>query len=66
MDIKPEEIVAFGDNHNDIGMLQLAGLGVAMGNAHEEVQAAADYITLSNAQDGVAVVIEEMVLPTLR
>ena len=66
LDIKPEEIVAFGDNHNDIGMLQLAGLGVAMGNAHEEVKAAADYVTLSNAQDGVAVVIEEMILPTLK
>ncbi len=64
--IKPEEIVAFGDNHNDIGMLQLAGLGVAMGNAHEEVKAEADYVTLSNAEDGVALVIEELVLPTLR
>ncbi len=64
--IKPEEIVAFGDNHNDIGMLRLAGLGVAMGNAHDEVKAAADYITLSNAEEGVAVVIEEMILPTLR
>ena len=64
--IKPEEIVAFGDNHNDIGMLRLAGLGVAMGNAHEEVKAAADYITLSNAEDGVAVVTEEMILPELR
>jgi Cof subfamily protein (haloacid dehalogenase superfamily) len=66
MHIKPEEIVAFGDNHNDIGMLQLAGLGVAMGNAHEEVQAAADYVTLSNAEDGVAIVVEELILPTLR
>jgi Cof subfamily protein (haloacid dehalogenase superfamily) len=64
--IKPEEIVAFGDNHNDIGMLQLAGLGVAMGNAHEEVKVAADYVTLSNAEDGVAVVIEDLVLPALR
>jgi Cof subfamily protein (haloacid dehalogenase superfamily) len=64
--IKPEEIVAFGDNHNDIGMLQLAGLGVAMGNAHEEVKDAADYVTLSNAEDGVAVVIEDLVLPALR
>ena len=64
--IKPEEIVAFGDNHNDIGMLQFAGLGVAMGNAHEEVKVAADYVTLSNAADGVAVVIEELVLPALR
>ena len=64
--IRPEEIVAFGDNHNDIGMLQLAGLGVAMGNAHEEVKMAADYVTLSNAEDGVAVVVEDLVLPTLR
>ena len=47
-------------------MLQLAGLGIAMGNAHEEVQAAADYITLSNAEDGVAVAIEDLVLPALR
>ena len=64
--IKPEEIVAFGDNHNDIGMLQLAGLGVAMGNANEEVKMAADYVTLSNAEDGVAAVIEDLILPTLR
>jgi Cof subfamily protein (haloacid dehalogenase superfamily) len=64
--IKPEEIVAFGDNHNDIGMLRMAGLGVAMGNAHEEVKAAADYVTLSNAQDGVAVVIEELILPAFK
>ena len=60
LNIMPEEIVAFGDNHNDIGMLRLAGLGVAMGNAHEEVKAAADYVTGSNAEDGVAAVIEEM------
>lgn len=64
--IKPEEIAAFGDNHNDIGMLQLAGLGVAMGNAPEEVKMIADYVTLSNAEDGVAVVIEDLILPTLR
>jgi Cof subfamily protein (haloacid dehalogenase superfamily) len=63
--IKHEEIVAFGDNHNDIGMLQLAGLGVAMGNAPEEVKMAANYVTLSNAEDGVAEVLEKMILPTL-
>ncbi len=66
LNIKPEEIVAFGDNHNDIGMFRLAGLGVAMGNAHEEVQAAADYVTFSNAEDGVAEVIEKMILPAFR
>jgi len=64
--IGPAEIVAIGDNHNDIGMLQLAGLGVAMGNAHAEVQREADYITGSNAEDGVALAIEERVLPAIR
>jgi Cof subfamily protein (haloacid dehalogenase superfamily) len=59
--IAPEEIMAFGDNHNDIGMLQFAGLGVAMGNAHVEVKEAADYVTLSNAEDGVAVAIETLI-----
>jgi len=64
--IAPAEIVAIGDNHNDIGMLRFAGLGVAMGHAHAEVKAAADYVTLSNAEQGVAAVIEEVVLPSLR
>ena len=63
--IKPEEVVAIGDGHNDIGMLQFAGLGVAMGNAHEEVKREADYVTRSNAEDGVALVIEEVILPTI-
>ncbi|HET8852091.1 MAG TPA: HAD hydrolase family protein, partial [Ktedonobacteraceae bacterium] len=61
--IPAEEVVAIGDNHNDIGMLRFAGLGVAMGNAHAEVKAAADFVTLSNTEDGVAVVVEEMILP---
>jgi len=64
--IAPAEVVAIGDNHNDIGMLRFAGLGVAMGHAHAEVKAAADYVTLSNAEEGVAAVIEEVVLPSLR
>ncbi len=64
--IAAEEVVAFGDNHNDIGMLRFAGLGVAMGNAHDEVKDEADYVTSSNAEDGVAVAIEKLVLPKLR
>lgn len=60
--IKPEEVMAFGDNHNDVGMLRFAGLGVAMSNAHDEVKAAADYVTLSNAEEGVAAAIERFVL----
>lgn len=66
LDIQPAEIVAIGDGHNDIGMIQFAGLGVAMENAHKEVKDAANHITRSNAEDGVAVVIEEMILPTLK
>ncbi len=64
--IARQEVVAIGDNHNDIGMIRFAGLGVAMGNAHDEVKAAADFVTLSNAEEGVARVIEELILPNLR
>lgn len=46
-------LIAFGDSHNDIDMLTTAGIGVAMGNAEEEVKSAADHITLSNEEDGV-------------
>lgn len=64
--IRAEEIVAIGDGHNDIEMIRFAGLGVAMDNAHEEVKRAADYVTHSNAEDGVAHAIEELVLPKLK
>jgi hydroxymethylpyrimidine pyrophosphatase-like HAD family hydrolase len=52
--IKQEEIVAFGDNHIYIGMRRLVDIGAVMGNAHREVKAAADYVTLSTAENGVA------------
>ncbi|PWJ49467.1 Cof-type HAD-IIB family hydrolase [Faecalicatena contorta] len=60
--IEPEEIMACGDRDNDIAMLKAAGLGVAMGNAEDEVKAAADYITLSNEEEGAAKAIERFVL----
>jgi hypothetical protein len=60
--ICPEEAVAVGDNYNDLEMIDLAGLGVAMGNAPPEVKAKADYITASNTEDGVAQVIEKFIL----
>jgi Cof subfamily protein (haloacid dehalogenase superfamily) len=63
--IAPAEVVAIGDNHNDIGMLQFAGLGIAMGNAHDEVKIAANYVTTRNSEEGVALALEEKVLPTL-
>jgi Cof subfamily protein (haloacid dehalogenase superfamily) len=53
-----DEVVAFGDMPNDIPMLLWAGLGVAMGNAHPEVLAAADEVTAPNSDDGVARVLE--------
>ncbi|OBK76644.1 Cof-type HAD-IIB family hydrolase [Mycobacterium sp. 1274761.0] len=56
--ITAEDVVAFGDMPNDIPMLRWAGLGVAMGNAHVEALAAADEVTASNSDDGLARVLE--------
>ena len=58
--IDPADVVAFGDNLNDVEMLRFAGLGVAMGNAEPEAVAAADRVTLTNNEDGVAAVIETL------
>lgn len=52
--ISRDEIVAFGDSNNDLSMLKYAGLGVAMGNGTEEIKKHADFITLSNDENGVA------------
>ena len=47
------------DGYNDLSMIRFAGLGIAMGNAQEPVKKAADYITLSNEEDGVAEAINK-------
>ena len=60
--IRKEEIMACGDGMNDIAMLKVVGLGVAMANADPEVREAADYITASNDEDGVAKAIEKFAL----
>jgi Cof subfamily protein (haloacid dehalogenase superfamily) len=60
--LEREETLAIGDHFNDIELLQWAGLGVAMGNAQPEVQAAADYVTGSLHEDGVAQAIERFIL----
>lgn len=52
--IRPEETIAFGDGENDIEMLRFAGTGIAMGNAWDNVKAAADYVTAEIDEDGVA------------
>ena len=54
MGIAPEHVLACGDGENDIEMLELAGIGVAMGNADESVCAAADFVSTPYDQDGVA------------
>jgi Cof subfamily protein (haloacid dehalogenase superfamily) len=58
LDISAEDTVAFGDMPNDVPMLLWAGHGVAMGNAHPEALAAANEITESNDDDGLARVLE--------
>ncbi|MEG2291119.1 MAG: Cof-type HAD-IIB family hydrolase [Clostridium sp.] len=59
--IDRSEVICVGDNENDISMIEFAGLGVAMGNGEEMVKAKADYITLTNEEDGVAHVIEKFI-----
>ena len=59
--IGPEEIIAIGDDVNDIPMLTSAGLGVAMGNARPEIQALAKKVIGSNAEEGLAQFLEELV-----
>ena len=54
INLTPADLIAFGDGYNDLSMLKLAGMGVAMENAAPEVRAEADYVTLSNEEDGVA------------
>ena len=54
INLTPADLMAFGDGYNDLSMLKLASVGVAMANAAPEVRADADYVTLSNEEDGVA------------
>ncbi|MFJ9849129.1 HAD family hydrolase [Streptomyces sp. NPDC101150] len=60
--VKAADTVAFGDMPNDIAMFAWAARGVAMGNAHDELKAVADEITVSNEEDGIAVVLERLYL----
>jgi len=60
--IRQEEMIAIGDGDNDLEMLEYAGLGIAMGNAHDEVKQAADAVTASNDEDGIAKAIQKYIL----
>ena len=59
LNLTADQMICCGDGYNDITMLQAAGLGVAMGNAVEELKEAADYITKTNDEDGVLHVIDQ-------
>jgi len=61
--IVSSQVIAFGDMPNDLPMLRWAGHGVAVANAHVDVLAAADEVTLSNNEDGVAVMLERLLVP---
>jgi len=63
LDIKKEEIMACGDSGNDLDMIRAVGLGIAMGNASEQIKSAASYITKTNEEDGVAYAIQKFCLP---
>lgn len=60
--IKREEVIAIGDSYNDLAMIQFAGLGVAMGNAPDDIKAIADLVTDTNMEDGVAKIVETHML----
>lgn len=60
--LKHEELIAVGDSHNDLSMIQVAGLGVAMANATEAVKRVADYVTTSNNADGIAHLLNKYIL----
>ena len=60
--ITAENVLAIGDNYNDVEMLAYAGIGVAMGNAPEDVQSLGDWVAPHVDEDGVAVAIEKFIL----
>jgi hydroxymethylpyrimidine pyrophosphatase-like HAD family hydrolase len=60
LEINRSEVIACGDMPNDVSMLAWAGLGIAVANAHPEVLAVADEVTASNDEDGVALVLEQL------
>jgi len=60
--LQPENVMAIGDNFNDVEMISYAGVGVAMGNAPDAVKAGANWVAPDVEEDGVAAAIEEFVL----
>ena len=61
LDMTPDDLVACGDGFNDVEMIKYASLGIAMGNAVDEVKAVSDYVTRSNDDNGIVDVIEKFI-----
>lgn len=64
LDMDRKDLVACGDGYNDLTMIEYAGVGVAMANAQDIVKEHADYITLSNDEDGLVPVVDKFILAT--
>ena len=60
------EVGAFGDGVRDVGVLQMCGLGIAMGNARESVRACAEQVTVTNDEDGVAQALESLIIAKMQ
>ena len=66
LNVKRDEVMAIGDGVCDVTMIQLAGMGVAMGHSRDSVKVCADYVTTSNEEDGVALAVENLILADVR
>lgn len=64
--MKREEVIAIGDGACDVTMIQMAGLGIAMGHSQDSVKVCADYVTASSDEDGVAQAVEKIVIEEIR
>lgn len=60
--VSRQQLIAVGDNYNDLGMIRIAGLGVAMANAPEAIKRSADYVTTSNTSNGIQHLINKYIL----
>jgi len=60
--LSANEVMAIGDQENDLAMIEYAGTGVAMGNAIDQLKAISQFVTKTNMEDGVAVAIQKLVL----
>ena len=64
--LEQSEVMAIGDNYNDLTMIEYAGVGVAMGNAYPDIQAKANFVTLNNDENGVAHALKYYFKPEIK